>query len=485
MTMTRPAAQPATPTARYMPAVRKLAARLMLLLLVPGAGLLALHTHAQQAAQVAQADVAAFEQLPELDSDYQALFDRYLSKQSKSGPAFNEFTALVQAVRQAPDAITGSAILRNNLSLLLDNIASADFQELLGYLYRANDTATVKAITDHINKVADTVAASQNYFLLAQYYYERGNWEGVRAALSKVDFKDLAEGDRHYYDVLMGYALQALKDHRKAVRFYKNIPPMSPYYAHAKLNQGTAFLRQGWWSEAHMELEQAIEAAEAFGDEAFRDRLLVVMAYSQLNYEFYRDARTTLRRVSLNGPYTNKAIMGLGLAAAYQEDFGGAINAFELLRQKTPADLSVDEAHLLSAYAIVETGDKPRAELAYQTAINHFQRKIDMLEQLQRQLEQSSIDLVSSVVGELNARADEIYGNDALIPEYFLANYRSLADMQQRAASSEVEKDIRSLRVQYEQQLKGLVSTNINLRKTMLGSYLSQAKYGKAKLYDK
>lgn len=427
----------------------------------------------------------AFEQLPQLDSDYQSLLHDYLSASSSSSSnTFTDIATLLINVQQAPNKIIGAGLLRANLDLMLNNTSTPSFQTLLEYLYQANDTATVKTVTERINQSSNSVAASQNYFLLAQYYYRRGNWQGVRAALSKVDTQHLAEGDAHYFHLLMGYALQALKEHRKAVSYYNNIPAASPYYSYAKLNHGTAFLRQGWWSEAHMQLEQAIANADSATDKELRDRLLVVMAYSQLNYEFYRDARKTLRRVSIDGAYTNKALMGLGLAAAYQEDFAGAINAFKLLTQKQPADLSVDEGHLLRAYAIVEVGDKPHAEIAYQEAITHYQNKLAELEELLQQLHRSSVASVSELVARLDQRAAEIYASDELVPEYFLDNYRGLASMQQNPATPAVQRQVNELQQQYRNQLKRMVSTNISLRKTMLESYLSQAKFGKAKLYD-
>lgn len=461
-------------------------AQWLLLLLFACCGLSS-QIRAETSANVEQIDAEAFQRLPELDSDYQPLLDQYLELATKGSDAsaIAALPALVQAVKRAPDALSGSALIRKSLPMLLKTSFDADFQYLLSYLYNANDTATVKVLTNQINKMGDSVAASQNYFLLAQYYYNRSNWQGVRAALSKVRPDDLSTGDIHYRQLLMGYALQALKEHREAVKFYRQIPENSPYYAHAKLNQGTAFLRQGWWSDAHAELEAAIHSLDDAGDTDLRDRLLVVLAYSRLNYEFYRDARKTLRRVSLNGAYTNKAMMGLGLAAAYQKDFPGAVNAFKLLSQNRPADLSVDEAHLLLAYALVESGDKPGADVAHTSAIAHFQNKIEAADKRLIELEESPVSSVAGLIEQLNARADEIYGNKALIPHYFLANYQGLSKMQQMAASPELNKAIQKLWEEYSYQLKKMVSTNIELRKSMLESYLSQAKYGKAKLYDK
>ena len=427
-----------------------------------------------------------YAQLPKLDSDFQTLLNDYLGQQGRlKTPSFSNLEQLWLAVEQTPNSIQGCSLIRENLALLIDHFYEKSFPSILDYLYKANDTAAIKKITDAIKTSSDPVAASQNYFLLAQYYYGRNNWKGVIAALKQVNTKDLSIGDTHYFDLLMGFALQQLKEHRKAANFYKHIPASSPYFAHAKLNQGTAYLRQGWWSEAHLELDAAIDSLDTNEDQEFKDRLLVVLAYSQLNYEFYRDARKSLRRVSIDGKYTNKALMGLGLAAAYQEDFTGAINAFSILSKKAPADLSVDESLLLLSYALVETGNKPKAEQSYQMAINHYQTKIQVINQELTRFNQTLSTNLSERIAQLNGRADEIYGNSNLIPTYFLNNYDAILLMQKENNVRKFDKSIVELKRNYEIQLNKLVKTNLELRKTMLTSYLSQAKYGKAILYDK
>lgn len=421
-----------------------------------------------------------------LDLAYQEFVDRWQSASMENNPppTITGLEQLVEQVRRLP-VPQGVALIRANFVLLSDHTGTREFDELLAYLYQANDTASVQRVADQLKKNGDRAALSRNYFLLAQYYEQRLNWQAVQGALSKIDVKSLKVGDNHYYQLLMGYALQNIKDHRKSLQYYQQIPNSSPYFAHAKLNEGTANLRQGWWTEAHIEFERAIQfLTDHPRDDGLRDRLLVVLGYSQLHYEFYRDARNTLRKVAVDSNSANKALMGIGLAAAYQKDFVGAANAFRLLTEKPTADLSVDEAFLLLPYAEEETGNKEMAGLAYQKAISHYQRKSDDLLHLQNQILGADQNLLLKKLQDAETRATEVLGGATAIPAYMHRNFEYLMQMQPLAGEPGLENAAQDLRRRYQLHLQQMTVQNIEARRAMLNSYLSQAKFGMAKLYD-
>jgi len=421
------------------------------------------------------------------DQKFQEFVDLLVraSLKKASPPSITDIGELAHLPNNA-SLVETSAAVRANLDLVLENVSKKEFEDLLAFLYQNNDTATIQLITDGLKKVKDPVALSRNYFLLAKYYESRKNWRGVQAALSKVNLRELSVGDNHYYNLLMGFALQNLKQHRKALKFYEEIPQTSPYFSHVKLNEGTAFLRQGWWTEAHIEFEKAIEALGRSGKDAgLRDRILVVLGYSQLNYEFYRDARETFRKVALGSPSMNKALMGIGLAAAYQKDFSGAANAFALLAEKSPSDLSVDEAYLLLPSAQAEAGDGAAAAAAYQNAIHHYERQIAELRSLQGKLGAAGSDGLLQHIQEMNGKAAEIYGSQESVPLFLLDNYQNLLSMRATSVALGQMSQFSAVNDHYQAILQELVRNNIEARITILNSYLSQAKFGMAQLYDK
>lgn len=429
----------------------------------------------------------AASELEAADQKYQEFLDQFYQQHLKRYPSapLSDIQSLAQVVAAA-STLDALAAIRANQNLLLQNITKKEFDVLLEYLYSNNDTATIQGLTEGLKKSGDPVALSRNYFLLAKYYESRRNWRGVQAALSKVNQRDLGVGDAHYYNLLMGYTLQNLKQHRKALKFYQQIPQTSPYFSHVKLNEGTAFLRQGWWTEAHLEFEKAIQSLDQnSGDVELRNRILVVLGYSQLNYEFYRDARNTFRKVALTSGSMNKALMGIGLAAAYQKDFAGAANAFEILAAKAPADLSIDEAYLLLPVAQAEAGNGAAAATAYQNAIRHYEDKIRELATLQQKLKASDLDASLRTIRELDKRSSELYGEQSGIPTFLLDNYQNLLAMREASTSLGLKPQFNSLYEQYKRLLQGITHTNIDSRMGILNSYLSQAKFGMAQLYDK
>jgi hypothetical protein len=432
------------------------------------------------------ADVAVAESFEVLDTQYQEFLDQLLSQYLKKHPqpALENIATLAAQVQGKPQ-VEGLAAIRASLDYVQRNTAEKEFAALLRFLYQANDTATVQRLTNRLKNAGGPGARARNNFLLAQYYEERGNWRAVQGALERINPRDLSLGDRHYYHLLMGYALQNLKDHRKSIQHYQQIPSGSPYYAHAKLNGGTANLRQGWWTEAHMEFERAIQVlSDGVRDEALRNRLLVVLGYSQLRYEFYRDARNSLRKVTVNSDSANKALMGIGLAAAYQKDFGGAANAFRLLTEKPVTDLTVDEAFLLLPYALLEAGNRAEAGSAYQKAVDYYQRRLEALQALQLRVLNADDSALMREIQQVEKNALEVLGGASAIPGYIARNEANLESLQKLAGELGLQKSAQNLQQRYRKQMRASTAQNIEARRAILNSYLSQAKFGMAKLYD-
>ncbi len=429
-----------------------------------------------------------YAKMPGLDEQFQSLSNEFYTHQIRQIKIekWDSVTGLPLNAESLSPAMKIKIIagIKNNLALVCDKYLSDEHGVAVRLLYANNETATLRSLTDCVNKKGDPVAKSENYFLLAKYYYARKNWKGVHAALAKLDIKDLSVPNGHYAELLKGYVLQAQKKHRDSVKIYKRIPSSSPYYVYAKLNEGTAYLRQGWWTEAHHEFKQAIANNTSRQNQDFTNRIYVVLGFSQLHHEFYRDARDSLRNVSLDSAYTNRALMGLGLAAAYQEDYKGALNAFNRLATNHQVDLTVDESYLLVPNTYEELGDVERASEAYLKAINFYKNRIQTLSLAKVQLNKNSKLPAPEVIQNLESRADELYGATNLIPEYMVNNYHMIYAMKAENTSKKITRALSQLEAKYDGTLKQLIQTNITLRESILNSYLSQAKYGVAKLYD-
>lgn len=431
--------------------------------------------------------------LAALDEAYQDKANQYFKRLAKS-PSIqtlnleNIDTKVAQEIgvegNLPTKAIAQTLAIRQQLKPLLDDLEPQKIKPILALLYEVNDTATVQSITEVINKRGSPALRSYNYYLQAQYYYQRKHWRGAIAALNRVNRKELEPSESQYADLLNGYVLQAQKQHRKAVNFFQLIPEQSPYYHYAKLNQGLAYLRQGWWSEAHREFDQARNSLAAQQEPDFKNRLLLVLAYSQIHNEFYRDARKTLRNITLDSRYIQKALIGLGLSAAYQEDYAGALNAFARVTNGDRTDVNRDEAFLLVPAVYKEMGNSSKALEAFEAAKTYYLERLAFLAKTKQTLLAKSQKNIPQLLRSLGDQAEQLYGEQDFIPSYMVQNYFLLRAMDDFAQAQNTQSELAELELRYEQSLKALVIQNIELREALLQQYLSQARYGVAQLYD-
>ena len=424
----------------------------------------------------------------QLDDLYQqASHDLYrqltprLALQVGTLPRFAEALA-ASNTRSLPETVM---LIRANQPLLQKNYTTDAFWQALALLYQANDTATAQQFVQFIERQKNPQALSRSHFLMARYYEQRGNWPGVVAALSHVNGAALPDIDAQYAVFLHGLALQSQKKHRKAASFYETVPPDSPWYAHAKLNEGIAYMRQGWWTESHLEIDKALESlGRKDFDKALKNRLLVVLGFSQIHFEFYRNARKTLHGVDLDSPYTNKALLGLGLAAAHQNDFRGALNAFTRLTGQPVSDTSVDEAWLLVPHVLEELGDMERAAQAYGQARQYYIKRLATQAHARTGIETGVSGRMAQVLAANDDRAAVIFDDPAPVPAHLLMNYRHLQVLKVLARQHAIKVSLAPVEKTYEEWLAQKLLDSIAARTRALESYLSQAKYGIATLYD-
>ena len=92
-------------------------------------------------------------------------------------------------------------------------------------------------------------------------------------------------------------------------------------------------------------------------------------------------AREVLRRVRLNGPFSNKALLGVGWADVAQEDFRSALTPWLELQERDLLDSAVQESLLAVPYAFQQLSANGSAVESYESALVAFDREILQLDQ--------------------------------------------------------------------------------------------------------
>lgn len=405
-----------------------------------------------------------------LDQEYQALVlnaSTELKTKVREAPSnFSGLLASLHAAQASNSPLILVELLVSNENLLRENIDNREIITIFNYLLDAQ----LYAIAEKIFKIAslqgDAYTLSRLNYHLALYFYALGDYSKAQNTLTQIEVRNaLTENESDYATLLFGIILQYQKQHRVAVKHYQSIAAKSPYFNHAQLNIAVAYIRQGWWTDAQIAINNAINNKESPANEDLLNRLYLVLGYNQLQHEFFRDARESFRHLTVDSRYADRALLGIGLCALNQGDYVGAINAFNILKSKTETNISVTEAHLLYAYAHEQLGEGALASAQYEAAIAYFN---------QRMLRLSKDGSGTFKEEDTNAHLIAIIDTRDVLLKNLAAQVKS---NKLKSKLSQLSHDYTSLK-----------NWAINQRKQktldILTSYLSQAQFGQAKLFD-
>jgi hypothetical protein len=217
-----------------------------------------------------------------------------------------------------------------------------------------------------------TGVRNRAWFYLAQVWYARGYLDKSEDALRRIQGKlspELeAQKDHLYANVLM---YQGKFD--EAIRLlvlWKGSPSWSAY---ARFNLGVALVRQKRLADADPFLT-AVGTMYAETPEmlALKDRANLALGFAYLQADQPARAKTALERVRLNGPYSNKALLGTGWADAALGDYKAALNPWMELRGRNLLDAAVQESMLAVPYAFGKLSANAQSAEYYETAVQSY-----------------------------------------------------------------------------------------------------------------
>lgn len=347
------------------------------------------------------------------------------------------------------------------IKLLLDNNALINAQTL------------IKAINRH----GDYIVNAQLNYLLADFYFQRKAWPTVLTYL-KDNINELPIEQYHHALLITGIALQKQGKHHRAIKSYEKVAVGTKYYAAAQFNMALANIRQGWWTDGHQIISQLLASKQTTGQEKALNRLYITLGYSLLNQAYYRNARKTFQLVGLNSRYSNQALLGIALTAAYQGDYIGALNATRFLKEKQKDkqqdDLPIDESYLLMPFFYEKSQRLATASLGYSQAVSYYQDKISTLTQLIAapiNLASHPIELNNGVSMNINNKHIDLSAN---YPSYFFTqrqNAEQLKSWQAKLNNPKLSQDLSSIMQAYDVLTVKMVKSIMHNKVAQLSSY--------------
>lgn len=423
---------------------------------------------------------------PDIDQLYQSAISQAFIDQTNN-PAFAlnqaDINSLLNAINDAqqnkkPERVLG--LINNNISVIQSNYKSKQVPELVRIALKNYSLGTALKIRSAIDAQASRSITASCEYEIANYYANQNLWDEALTHLKTIDIgNELSSenGDNAY--IIWGAALQHSKKHRQALEYYQRIKPDSSRYAFAQLNIALVYIRQDWWTDAQIAMQSAIQISSEQNIE-FANRLYTTLGFSQLQQGFYRKARESFRNVKIKSEYADQALLGIGMSALNQEDYLGALNAFDQLKKHSQKTDPIEQAYLLAAVSLSKLKQNTGAANAYTEAENYYGTELNNLSNIQKKIESPETNNWQSINSDLSQQ------NIANTPDT-LALTKQLEILNNLLAypiSEAAKSNLGNVYSQLFQIYKADAKVRLDKKTIEFNSYLNQSRFGKTKLYD-
>jgi tetratricopeptide (TPR) repeat protein len=219
------------------------------------------------------------------------------------------------------------------------------------------------------------------WFYLGKVWYQRGYLDESERALNKVSDKIQPRISAERYMLLAQLMMRQDRydDAIAALGAWHGAPDWTAY---AQFNLGVALVRKGRLQDAIAHLDQ-VGRIETRSEElmALRDKANLALGFALLQAQRPADARPILERVRLDGPYSSKALLGVGWADSSLGEFKRALVPWLALRKRNLLDSAVQESYLTVPYAYNQLGATGQAADFYNSAIESFDAETQRIDQ--------------------------------------------------------------------------------------------------------
>jgi hypothetical protein len=272
-------------------------------------------------------------------------------------------------------------VLAAQQELQLDDHAE-DAELLLGGLYLSYGHH-LEAASIFERLLADNVAPDirdRTWFFLAKIWQQRGYLAESELALKNLS-NDLPDNLRREAQSLQAQILIANGKYDEAITLLQQWKGKTEWARYAEFNLGVAMVRAGRVDEAKSILDDLGEM-KPHNEElaALRDKANLALGYSLLQDKQPIEAKEPLQRVRLDGPFSNKALLGFGWADAEVENYRRALVPWMELRGRDLLDPAVQESMLAIPYALAKLDSISQAADHYLNAIEAFYEEINRID---------------------------------------------------------------------------------------------------------
>jgi hypothetical protein len=232
-----------------------------------------------------------------------------------------------------------------------------------------------------LNKNTSEFVRNRAWFYLGKVWYQRGYLEESERALREVSDKMDQRINAERY-MLQAQLMLRQGRYDEAITALGNWHGPPDWTAYAQFNLGVALVRRDRLAEAITYLDR-VGNMQTSSEEllALKDKANLALGFALLQAQRAAEAKPILQRVRLEGPYSSKALLGVGWADAGMGEFKRALVPWLALRKRSLLDSAVQESFLTVPYAYSQLSATGQAAEYYNSAIESFDSELKRIDE--------------------------------------------------------------------------------------------------------
>ncbi|WP_348678497.1 tetratricopeptide repeat protein [Alcanivorax profundi] len=231
---------------------------------------------------------------------------------------------------------------------------------------------------------------AQTWLHKAALHYREGNLDEAAMILDGDNIKGLEAADEARRRLMLANILMAEQDFIGAMDYLNTVPVDTDEGRYATYNMGVAMIRAGHGDDG-LKLLKSLLNAGGNSDQALalRDRAALAAGLTEIRNGNLESARSDLRKVRSDGPFSEDALLALGLANYRAGDIKKALPLWLEAVRRNSNHPSVQEALMLAPRAYEELGGMPQALAGYQYAASQYRESMKDIQRAINRIQES------------------------------------------------------------------------------------------------
>ncbi len=267
-------------------------------------------------------------------------------------------------------------------------------------------------------------------FYIAKDWYQRGYLKRAQDALlrSRESLPIELQDERR---LLLALVLMKRNRYGEGVAVLSQFIDKSEWAAYARYNMGVGLIQTGRLKEGVALLEKVAKLRSKKSEmQLLRDKANLALGFAFLGVPKPQQARSYFREVSLSGPLSTRALLGIGWALSARGKHKQSLGPWLELHKRRDIDVAVQESLLAVPYALSELRAYKQALQHYESAITVYSAEIDRLGQAVDLLRAG--ELLASIVSDNPDHGPEVQTNLPDLPEtHYLVSLFATHDFQE------------------------------------------------------